>query len=53
VTEIALSLVLLVGAGLMIQSFMRLRQVNIGLDSKNVFTARCSCPAKYRKPNNE
>jgi len=51
VTEIALSLVLLVGAGLMIQSFMRLRQVNIGLDSKNVFTASVLLPsAKYRKP---
>jgi putative ABC transport system permease protein len=49
VTEIALSLMLLVGAGLMIQSFLRLRQVNIGLDARNVFTATVILPsAKYR-----
>lgn len=49
VTEIALSLVLLVGAGLMIQSFLRLRRVNIGLDATNVFTANLALPsAKYR-----
>ncbi|HKR10624.1 MAG TPA: ABC transporter permease [Pyrinomonadaceae bacterium] len=51
VTEIALSLVLLVGAGLMIQSFLRLRRVNIGLDAKNVLTASVILPsAKYRAP---
>jgi putative ABC transport system permease protein len=49
VTEIALSLVLLVGAGLMIQSFLRLRHVNIGIDATNVIKADVSLPgAKYR-----
>ena len=48
VTEIAMSLVLLVGAGLMVQSFLRLRRVNIGLEPKNVLTATVLLPrAKY------
>ncbi|HEU0252542.1 MAG TPA: ABC transporter permease, partial [Pyrinomonadaceae bacterium] len=48
VTEIALSLVLLVGAGLMIQSFLRLRRVNVGLDPKGVLTLTIGLPrAKY------
>ena len=50
VTEIALSLILLVGAGLMILSLLRLRRVNIGLDAKNVLTATVILPqAKYRE----
>ena len=50
VTEIAMSMILLVGAGLMIQSFLRLRRVNIGLDPKNVLTASVSLPpAKYKE----
>jgi len=49
VAEIAMSLVLLVGAGLMVQSFLRLRSVNIGLDTKNVLTAALITPrAKYK-----
>ncbi len=49
VTEIALSLVLLAGAGLMIKSFLRLRNVNIGIDPRNVITATVILPgAKYR-----
>jgi predicted permease len=49
VAEIALSLVVLVGAGLMIQSFLRLKRVNIGLDAHNVLTANVSLPRiKYK-----
>jgi putative ABC transport system permease protein len=50
VTEIALSLVLLVGAGLMIQSFLRLRSVNVGLEPRGVLTVGVILPgAKYSK----
>jgi putative ABC transport system permease protein len=37
-SEMALALVLLIGASLMIRSFFRLQQVNIGLDPLNVLT---------------
>jgi putative ABC transport system permease protein len=50
VTEIAMSLVLLVGAGLIVQSLLRLRTVKIGLDPKNVLTATLIVPrAKYKE----
>ena len=50
VGEVAVSLMLLVGAGLLIRSFARLQSVSPGFDASGVMVARLSLPgAKYGK----
>ena len=44
VAEVALALVLLVGAGLMLRSFIKLQNTNIGIDPENVLTFRIGMP---------
>ena len=48
VAEVALALVLLVGAGLLVRSFIALNRVNRGFDSSDVLAARIRLtPARY------
>jgi len=49
-TEIALAVVLLVGAGLMMKSLLKLLQSNVGFDPQNVLTMTVAVPpAKYNE----
>ena len=49
VSEIALALVLLAGAGLLVRTFLRLMQVDLGIDPTNVVTIEIDLP-QYKYP---
>ena len=49
VCEVALSLVLLAGAGLLIRSFVKLQTVDLGLDPNNILVARLPLPREQYK----
>jgi putative ABC transport system permease protein len=52
VAELALSVVLVIGAGLMIRSFIELRRIDLGYDPANVLTLRLALPsADYPEPD--
>ncbi len=51
VIEVGLTVVLLVGAGVLVKSYQRLRNADLGVPVENVLTMRISLPeARYRKP---
>jgi putative ABC transport system permease protein len=52
--QVALSLVLLVGAGLLLKSFARLQDVDLGFDPDHVLTARVTLPeGRYDTPEKQ
>jgi putative ABC transport system permease protein len=54
IAQVALSMVLLVGSGLLIRSFARLQTVNLGFDPAHVLTMRIALPpTKYATPQQQ
>jgi predicted permease len=51
ICEVALSLWLLTGAGLLVRSFIKLQSVDVGVETRNLLMVRISLPAsKYAQP---
>src|SRR6266699_2954948 len=54
VAEMALALMLLAGAGLLVRSFVRVQQVDLGFNPKNLLTAFVMLPpSKYPEPRRQ
>jgi putative ABC transport system permease protein len=54
ISQVALSLLLFIGAGLLLRSFVRLLHVDPGFDAQNVLTMNLSLPTvKYAKPEQQ
>ena len=54
IAEVACAVVLLIGSGLLLKSFVRLREINFGLNTANIVTAQISLPrAKYGEPQQQ
>jgi putative ABC transport system permease protein len=54
ISQVALSLLLFIGAGLLLRSFVRLLYVDPGFDAQNVLTMNLSLPTvKYAKPEQQ
>lgn len=52
VLEVSLAFVVLIGAGLMIRSYMRMTDLDLGFRTENVLTMRIALPeSKYREPH--
>jgi putative ABC transport system permease protein len=50
VVELALTIVLLVGAGLMIRSFLKLYTIDLGIDPRNLMSMQIRLDSKYKTP---
>src|SRR5258706_100326 len=50
VFEVALALIVMIGSGLLVRSFVRLSDVNPGIQTDHVITAAVSLPNKYADP---
>ncbi len=54
IAEMALALMLLVGAGLLVRSFVSVREINPGFNTKNLLTALVMLPpSKYPEPRRQ